>query len=412
MAAPVLFDRVSKKFSVGERHDSLRDLIPAFVGRLTRRPRPEALGTREFWAVKDVSFEVQPGEALGIIGRNGAGKSTVLKILTRILKPTLGRSLVTGRVGALIEVAAGFHPDLTGRENIFLQGAIMGMRRGDITSRFDQIVDFAGIERFVDTPVKRYSSGMNARLGFSIAAHLNPDVLLIDEVLAVGDMTFQERCHARMAEFRRNGVAIVFVSHHLPAVARLCSHTLLLEHGTAAHYGTPAAVIGTYCGGTATDITDAVSLVADLRPLHATSDAHVFDITSGSPIQLEVTVRFKVDVERAFIGIVVWNTARDLCVYGAGSDVVGVPPIRARRGETRQFSFRFDANLTRGLYTVEVNVFDVERHRFLAKAKGIRHFQVVEQVTYDGVANLYLVGRETTPDTDSRCEERSISPVA
>jgi hypothetical protein len=152
--------------------------------------------------------------------------------------------------------------------------------------------------------------------------------------------------------------------------------------------------------------------VADLRPLHATSDAHVFDITSGSPIQLEVTVRFKVDVERAFIGIVVWNTARDLCVYGAGSDVVGVPPIRARRGETRQFSFRFDANLTRGLYTVEVNVFDVERHRFLAKAKGIRHFQVVEQVTYDGVANLYLVGRETTPDTDSRCEERSISPVA
>src|SRR5262249_35302779 len=155
------------------------------------------------------------------------------------------------------------------------------------------------------------------------------------------DMAFQERCHARMAEFRRDGVAIVFVSHHLPAVARLCSHPLLLEHGATAHYGTPAPVIATYCGGPATDITNDVSLVADLRPLDTNSDDNVFNITSGATLQLEVTVRFKVDVERAIIGIVVWNTTRNLYVYGAGSDFVGVPPIRARRGETRQFSFRF-----------------------------------------------------------------------
>jgi lipopolysaccharide transport system ATP-binding protein len=190
MPSAIVFDRVWKKYRRGERHDSLRDLLPAAVLRLLR-PRRQAseLQTEEFWALKDVSFEVGPGEALGIIGPNGAGKSTVLKLLTRILKPTLGACRVTGRVGALIEVAAGFHPDLTGRENIYLQGAILGMKRGEIARKLDEIVAFSGIEDFIDTPVKRYSSGMNARLGFSIAAHVDPEVLLIDEVLAVGDFT-------------------------------------------------------------------------------------------------------------------------------------------------------------------------------------------------------------------------------
>jgi homopolymeric O-antigen transport system ATP-binding protein len=401
VASQVLFDRVSKKFSVGQRHDSLRDLIPSFVRRLARRAAPAELGTREFWAVNDVSFEVQPGDALGIIGRNGAGKSTVLKILTRILKPTRGRSLVTGRTGALIEVAAGFHPDLTGRENIFLQAAIMGMRRGDIMRRFDQIVEFAGVERFLDTPVKRYSSGMNARLGFSIAAHLNPDVLLIDEVLAVGDMAFQERCHERLVAFRRDGAAIVFVSHHLPAVARLCSHALLLEQGRAVQCGRPAEVIAAYCGGAAVHSTNDVIIAADLRPLPS-SKPDVFDIAAGTTLQLDVTVTFRVDTERAMIGVVVWDTARDLYVYGASSDLTGILPIRARSGETRRFSFTFVANLTRGLYAVELNVYDLEHQRFLAVSKGIQHFQVTERVTYGGVANLYLAGREAMPDTGRR----------
>src|SRR3984957_15996812 len=238
MAEPrVVFDHVWKQFARGERHDSLRDLVPNLIRRVTRRRGADADEQDAFWALQDVSFEVRPGEALGIIGRNGAGKSTILKLLTRILKPTRGTRTLSGRTGALIEVAAGFHPDLTGRENVYLQGAIMGMRRAEITAHFDEIVSFAGLESFIDTPVKRYSSGMNARLGFSIAAHLDPDVLLIDEVLAVGDMAFQEKCQARMKEFRVKGVAIVFVSHHLPAVARLCNRVLLLEGGRPLRLG-------------------------------------------------------------------------------------------------------------------------------------------------------------------------------
>ena len=169
MGPAVVFDNVSKKFRRGERHNSLRDLVPSLVQGLLRARSDESLGTEEFWALRNVSFEVSPGRRSGIIGPNGAGKSTTLKVLTRILKPTSGLSAVKGRVGALIEVAAGFHPDLTGRENILLQGAIMGMKRAEIIERFDEIVEFAGVSDFIDTPVKRYSSGMNARLGFSIA---------------------------------------------------------------------------------------------------------------------------------------------------------------------------------------------------------------------------------------------------
>jgi lipopolysaccharide transport system ATP-binding protein len=392
MGAPrVIFDRVWKQFRRGERHDSLRDLIPAAVKRMIGRQHDEELAAEGFWAVKDVSFEVGAGEALGIIGRNGAGKSTVLKLLTRILKPSRGSASITGRTGALIEVAAGFHPDLTGRENVYLQGAIMGMRRAEIQKRFDEIVDFAGIERFIDTPVKRYSSGMNARLGFSIAAHLDPDVLLIDEVLSVGDMAFQQKCQARMQQFRSEGVAIVFVSHHLPAVARLCSQTLLLDRGETVRLGAPRDVIAAYCsGGESSGDHDVAIGVALHRPDAAASDG--FEIEPGEGLSLDLSLDFRVDVDRATIGIVVWDLARDLYVYGASSDFVGIPPIRARAGVVRTFSFDFCANLTRGLYAIEVNV--VDRHRFLAIARGIRHFQVVEQISYDGIANLYLTGRE------------------
>jgi lipopolysaccharide transport system ATP-binding protein len=242
----VVFDGVWKKFRRGERHDSLRDLIPALACRLVRRRPADALAGEEFWAVRDVSFEVKPGEALGIIGANGAGKSTTLKLLSRILRPTRGRAEVCGRVGALIEVAAGFHPDLTGRENVFLQGAIMGMKRQEIRRAFDRIVDFAGVGEFIDTPVKRYSSGMNARLGFAIAAHLDPDVLLIDEVLSVGDMAFQERCVARMRELLGRGVPLVFVSHNLSAVQDLCTRAIVLKQGRAVFDGEPAAAILAY----------------------------------------------------------------------------------------------------------------------------------------------------------------------
>jgi homopolymeric O-antigen transport system ATP-binding protein len=243
----VVFEGVWKKFRRGERHDSLRDLMPAFAMRLVGRgPSRQSLDRQEFWAVRDVSFAVKPGEALGIIGPNGAGKSTILKLLTKILRPTRGRMELHGRVGALIEVAAGFHPDLTGRENVFLQGAIMGMRRAEIARKFDAIVDFSGVEAFIDTPVKRYSSGMNARLGFAIAAHVDPDVLLIDEVLSVGDVGFQEKCVTRMRELLARGVPLVFVSHNLAAVVDLCTRAILVDRGTVQFDGRPADAVAEF----------------------------------------------------------------------------------------------------------------------------------------------------------------------
>ena len=243
----LVFDHVWKKFRRGERHDSLRDLIPAAVTWLMRgRPAADELAEQQFWALKDVSFEVRPGQALGIIGPNGAGKSTILKVLTKILKPTRGRCEVRGRVGALIELAAGFHGDLSGRENIFLQGAIMGMRRAEIARRFDEIVEFSGIAEFIDTPVKRYSSGMNARLGFAIAAHLDPDVLLIDEVLAVGDFAFQQKAFDRIREIVSRDIPVVVISHQLDRIASLCSQAILLDHGAIVHQGAPADCIAAY----------------------------------------------------------------------------------------------------------------------------------------------------------------------
>src|SRR5262245_11457127 len=247
MSTPAVeFTNVWKKFRRGERHDSLRDLLPSTVARWMRRGARIPLEDSEFWALRDVSFAVSSGEALGVIGPNGAGKSTVLKLLTRILRPNQGTCQVRGRVGALIEVAAGFHPDLTGRENVYLQGAIMGMRRAEIAGKFDEIVAFSGIVDFIDTPVKRYSSGMNARLGFAIAAHLDPDVLLIDEVLSVGDVAFQERCVTRMRTLLRRGLPLVFVSHNLTAVTGLCTRAIVLDRGRVVFDGAPAEAVREY----------------------------------------------------------------------------------------------------------------------------------------------------------------------
>jgi lipopolysaccharide transport system ATP-binding protein len=243
----IAMDAVWKKFHRGERHDSLRDLIPAAMRRMMKGARPATeLGKDDFWALRDVSFQVQRGDALGIIGHNGAGKSTLLKILTRLLRPTLGTYATNGRIGALIEVTAGFHPDLTGRENIFLNGSIIGMKKADIARRFDAIVDFSGISEFIDTPVKRYSSGMNARLGFSVAAHLEPEILIVDEVLSVGDYTFQGKCIRWMQNLLESGTTVIFVSHNMDSVLSLCNSALLLDQGQVTAQGDLKKVIGEY----------------------------------------------------------------------------------------------------------------------------------------------------------------------
>jgi len=232
-------ERVYKKFRKGESFNSLRDLIPTLTGRMFRQQELSETDGRDFWALQDVSFEVKCGEALGIIGHNGAGKSTALKILSRIMRPTKGSMVVNGRLSALIEVAAGFHQDLTGRENIFLNGTILGMSKREITSKLDQIIAFSGLEEFIDTPVKRYSTGMYARLGFSVAAHVDPDVLIVDEVLSVGDSAFQQKCLTRMRDIIHRGATVLFVSHNLKSVADFCHRCLLLQRGQIIMNGPP-----------------------------------------------------------------------------------------------------------------------------------------------------------------------------
>ncbi|HNQ23669.1 MAG TPA: ABC transporter ATP-binding protein [Phycisphaerae bacterium] len=246
MSSPaVQFVHVSKRFRLGETHDSLGDLLAAGVRRLRgRRGSTEDAST--LWAVRDVSFAAEAGEALGIIGPNGAGKSTVLRLLAGILRADEGEVRTHGRLSALIEVGAGFHGDLTGRENIFLNGAILGMRRAEIRGKLDAVVAFAGLERFLDTPVKRYSSGMYARLGFSIAAHVDPEVLLVDEVLSVGDAAFRLRCVERMRELVQTGTTLVFVTHNLDQMQSICRRAVVLEAGRVSFAGEARVAVGTY----------------------------------------------------------------------------------------------------------------------------------------------------------------------
>jgi lipopolysaccharide transport system ATP-binding protein len=248
-------EHVSKRYRIGQaRHPdaTLRDAIAerawqsfrsaraAFRGNATRR-KP-----RTIWALDDVSFEIEAGDTLGIIGRNGAGKSTLLKIISRITEPTSGRIGVNGRVGALLEVGTGFHPELTGRENVFLYGSILGMRGSEIRRRFDEIVEFAEVGKFLDTPIKRFSSGMQVRLAFAIAAHLEPDVLLVDEVLAVGDVAFQKKCLGRMGEVAGEGRTVVFVSHNMAVTQTLCRRGILLAGGRVAFDGSIGDAVATY----------------------------------------------------------------------------------------------------------------------------------------------------------------------
>jgi lipopolysaccharide transport system ATP-binding protein len=253
----VSIQNLSKSFRIAHRrgglpgYRTLHDELVTLPRRLINRLRSNARSTSEtFWALNDVSFDVKKGEAIGIIGSNGAGKSTLLKILNRITEPTRGGVDIYGRVGALLEVGTGFHPELTGRENIFLNGAVLGMTRAEIKSKFDEIVAFAEVEKFLDTPVKRYSSGMYVRLAFAVAAHLDPEILLIDEVLAVGDAEFQKKCLAKMEDVvASEGRTVIFVSHNMDAVCHLCSRGVLLRNGELAKIGRATDVVSAYLGG-------------------------------------------------------------------------------------------------------------------------------------------------------------------
>lgn len=270
-------ENLSKSYLIGHQRtgqESFREMLSrrakGFVGVLgdIARGRQIVHGgeIEEFWALKGVSFEVKRGEVLGVIGRNGAGKSTLLKILSRITEPTKGRALIRGRVASLLEVGTGFHPELTGRENIYLNGAILGMSRAEIAARFDEIVDFAEIERFLDTPVKRYSSGMYVRLAFSVAAHLEPEILLVDEVLAVGDVAFQRKCLGRMHDVAELGRTVLFVSHNLASVVDLTTRAILIQHGEVTASGASREVVSQYLHMMQAPVGGAVDLSGFRRP--------------------------------------------------------------------------------------------------------------------------------------------------
>jgi lipopolysaccharide transport system ATP-binding protein len=354
----VRFDRVTKKFRRGEWSKALRDAIPAFLGGLMRGRDPETLEADEFYSLRDVSFEVRAGECLGVIGPNGAGKSTTLKLASRILKANQGRVTVKGRVCALIEVGAGFHPDLTGRENIFLNGAILGMRRREIAARFDEIVDFSGMEQFIDTPVKRYSSGMYSRLGFSVAAFMDPDVLLLDEVLSVGDMAFGHKCQRKIQEILRSNAAVIFVSHHLPQVRAICDRAIVLAGGRIDFEGSPDDAIHRYheiLKGDAHETLHPAIRRLGMRLLDQAGQPLIAS-RPGDNVILEMSMVANRRIREAGLGFFVANE-RDVEVYSTSMEELGCEPVTLEEGQRLSARFPIATNLLPGCHWLGSIVF-------------------------------------------------------
>jgi lipopolysaccharide transport system ATP-binding protein len=393
-------EKLSKKYRVsalGAGYKTWREgvndiaLAPLKAISSMSRRSPESAAARteskNVWAVRDVSFEVKFGEALGIVGHNGAGKSTLVKILSRITEPTSGRAEVAGRVGSLLEVSAGFHPELTGRENVYLNGAVLGMSRADIRRRFDEIVSFAGVERYLDTPVKYYSSGMSMRLAFAVAVHLEPEVLVVDEVLAVGDSGFHKQCLDKMTQAVDDGRTVIFISHNLAAVTHLCCRGLLLDHGRVAGYGSASEVVAQYLStgkvaeGRSTIRADEGKLDSDLR----------FTSVSVSPPGKEpsgqidrddgVEVVIEYEVARAVadcqINLELWNY-NGICVLSSG--------IRDRDPLSRQVqqpgphsvSCQIPSDYFRaGLYSIGLEAF-VPNVRVLDQISPALSFEIID----------------------------------
>jgi lipopolysaccharide transport system ATP-binding protein len=316
VGAPVIrAEGLAKRFALGEtrRGGNLREsLVDAASTLLGSRRRHRRATPDHLWALWDVSFEVAEGEVLGIVGANGAGKSTLLRILSRITAPSVGRAEIRGRVGSLLEVGTGFHPELTGRENVQLNGAILGMSRREIARRFDAIVDFAGVEAFLDTPVKRYSSGMRMRLAFAVAAHLEPEVLIVDEVLAVGDLAFQQRCLGKMSEVAGSGRTVLFVSHNMAAVEGLCDRALLLERGRRVTSGETRGVIAEYLARASAPMTaGAVATSGDgalrVRGLELLDehDVSIGAVQSGQTFSVELELHTRAPLARAAVQLAI-----------------------------------------------------------------------------------------------------------
>ena len=406
----IIFDGIWKKFQRGEVHDSLRDLIPAMARRLAGRgPRGDQLaGKDDFWALQDLSFEVKPGEVLGLIGGNGAGKSTALKVMNGILRPSRGRRIVRGRVGALIEIAAGFHPDLTGRENVFLQGSIMGMPRQLIQQKFDEIVEFSGIGEFIDTPVKRYSSGMNARLGFAIAANLEPDVLIIDEVLAVGDASFQQRAFSRIKNMATSGIPVAIVSHQLDRINSLCTKAIVLQRGQPIMEGTPADCTAFYLGrtlGSAATQTGTTDGIVDLHTLRVLGEKRRFK--SGDTVSIELAGRTRnwyTAGERSLQ--ILLRTAEDQHVHVRIS--TSLYGIRIEPNSNFKLKFQLQLNVMPRDYNVTVESWDDAA--FTNHSTSAPAFLTVESdTTWEGFT---FIRPEITIESEAAAEVVDVQAVA
>ncbi len=402
-------DHVYKKFKKGERHDSLRDLIPALAkGAVRRVAQPFELKREEFWALHDISFEVGKGEAVGIIGHNGAGKSTMLKHLSGIMRPTSGNLEVNGRLSALIEIGAGFHPDLSGRENIFLNGVILGMSRAEIRRKFDEIVEFSGLKEFIDTPVKRYSSGMHARLGFSVAAHMEPDILIIDEVLSVGDFAFQSKGVAKMRSVLNSGTTVVFVSHNLRAVADLCDRSLLLNHGRLVADGPTSKIVQTYmeqinAGRTRTEDNDTEILSVSING----ASGPKLDFRAGEKMWVEVKMRARRLTEHLACMVYI-RDASYYQIFNISSDRLGRGLLRLEPGDEYTCNFELELNLASGTYHVCTLLQQHDTGKWFENIEPVASIMVTSPVEVGGSANLYP---RLTDTSDSRAQPETSGSV-
>lgn len=395
MSKPVVSVRgIGKRYTLGikQDYDTLRDRIAQRVTKLFRGNRPED-EPKSFWALRDVSFDIAQGEVVGVIGRNGAGKSTLLKVLSQITEPTEGEVHIRGRVASLLEVGTGFHPELTGRENVFLNGAILGMGRSEIRKKFDEIVAFSEISDFIDTPVKRYSSGMYVRLAFAVAAHLDPEILVVDEVLAVGDLAFRKKCMGKMGDVAKGGRTVFFVSHSMSAVQLLCTRGLLLENGSMKLDGPAKTVVGQYLSNFAAitgDVMDLTGLVrkgsgrALMRSLQihalAADGTRLEAVVSGCNVEIVLTVEAVKNIQSANPSVTIYDSSgyRLLDVDCAMKGCL----ISMAAGETRQFRFLIkDCLLNAGTYFVGLWV----------GVAGVEHIDWIE----------FATSLEVLPDAES-----------
>ncbi len=385
----VALNHVYKKFKKGQIHDSLRDLIPSLARRFFGAAENESLVSKEFWALEDVSFEIQKGEPFGIIGHNGAGKSTILKHLCGIMKPTRGTIEVHGRLSALIEVGAGFHPDLTGRENIFLNGIILGMKKEEIRAKFDEIVEFSGLEEFIDTPVKRYSSGMYARLGFSVAAHLEPDILVIDEVLSVGDYMFQKKCVEKMNAILKTGVTIIFVSHNLKVVADLCQRTLLLGHGKVIETGPTKEVIKTYMAQGSMgqrELIDKEAVISQASLYDESGECLQFE--TGQKVFFEVEISANVQCDKLSITIYIEDD-KNYNIFDTSTERLNNLTFSLNAGESIKCMFELTLNLVPGTYHCGVLLYRYDIEKAYDRAFPSSTIYVHSSYDVRGVAQLF-----------------------